>query len=298
MGLVPLSTLFDHARQHACAVGYFEAWNSYSLEAVLEAAEAERSPVILGFGCMMLDRGWLDRGGIEMLGRMGRVVAERANVPVVFLLNESHTFEQAVWALDAGFNMVMMDTSLWPWEESIARVSELVRIAHACGAAVEAELGRLPDAVEGGIDDAAASLTDPAQAAQFVERTGVDCLAVSIGNVHLLTTGHAPVSMTRLEAIHAHVPVPLVIHGGTSFPPSAVPQAIRAGALKFNFGTGLKRVFLEGLRASLNALGDNPNAHDLLGSHKPTDIMEFGKSRMSEKARDWMKCLGSSGTHE
>ncbi len=295
MGWVSLRKLFDDASRKHYALGYFESWDSYSLEAVIEAAEAEQSPVIIGFGCMMLDRAWLDAGGVEMLGRMGSVVAARARVPVALILNEAQTFEQATRGLDAGFNVVMMDTSLWAWHESIAKVSELARIAHARGAAVEAELGRLPDFVQGSIDDTAASLTDPAQAAQFVQQTDVDCLAVSIGNVHLLTAGHAPVDMAHLEAIHAQVPVPLVIHGGTSFPPAAVPQAIHAGALKFNFGTGLKRAFFEGMRESLNALGDNPNVHDAMGSHKSTDLMQLGKARMAGQVREWMRILGSSG---
>lgn len=298
MGLTTLHSLFDNAAKNDYALGYFEAWDSYSLEAVVEAAEAERSPVIIGFGGMMLDRAWLDAGGVEMLGRMGRVFAERANVPVALLLNEAQTFDQAARGLDAGFNFVMLDTSSWPWDESLATVRELAQLAHARGAAIEAELGRLPDYVEGSIDDTSSSLTDPAQAAQFAQQTGVDCLAVSIGNVHLLTAGHAPIDLSRLEAIHAQVPVPLVIHGGTSFPPAAVQQAIRAGALKFNFGTGLKRAFFEGVRDTMNTLGDHPNVHDVMGSHKKTDLMQMGKTRMTAKVREWMRILGSSGRHE
>jgi fructose-bisphosphate aldolase class II len=229
---------------------------------------------------------------------MGRVVAERAGVPVAFILNEAQTFEQATRGLDAGFNVVMLDTSSWAWEESITQVRALAQIAHAKGAAVEAELGRLPDFIEGSIDSSVSSLTDPAQAAQFVQHTSVDCLAVSVGNVHLFTAGHAPVDMAHLEAIHAQVPVPLVIHGGTSFPPAMVQAAIRAGALKFNFGTGLKRAFFEGMRKTMNALGEQPNVHDVIGSHKTTDWMMQGKARMTAEVREWMRILGSSGKHE
>ena len=134
--------------------------------------------------------------------------------------------------------------------------------------AVEAELGHLPDAVGDGIDDRNAALTDPDQAARFVAQTGVDCLAVSIGNVHLLTNGYAPVDMAHLEAIHQRVPVPLVIHGGTSFPPDQVPRAIAAGGLKFNVGTILKTVFLEGCARRVQQLSAQPNVHDLHGIAK------------------------------
>ncbi|BCX05959.1 MAG: hypothetical protein KatS3mg053_3897 [Candidatus Roseilinea sp.] len=200
--------------------------------------------------------------------------------------------------MDVGFNAVMMDSSSWSWEDSVARTSQLVREAHARGVAVEAELGRLPNATADGIDDATASLTDPDQAAQFVAHTGVDCLAVSIGNVHLLTGSDAPVDLTLLGRIHNRVRVPLVIHGGTSFPPSAVPQAIQSGVLKFNVGTGLKRAFFDGLREAVQELPVHVNVHDVLGSHKATDVMHRGKARMRDKVRELMRLFGSSGKHE
>lgn len=289
MPLQPLHLLFDAARRGRYALGYFEAWDASSLEAVLAAAEAEDAPVILGFGCMMLDRGWLDAGGVEQLGALGRSVAARARVPVALILNEAQTLDQAYRAMDAGFNVVMVDTSAWDTPRATAAVAELTRAAHARGVAVEAELGRLPDAVEHGIDHSQAALTDPDQAAAFVAATGVDCLAVSFGNVHLLTNGYAPVDMAHLERVHASARVPLVIHGGTSFPPAQVPRAITAGALKFNVGTILKKAYLEGLRASVDALPPSPNVHDLMGSHKSTDLMQAGQARMIEKVRELIR---------
>ena len=131
MPLVPMTELFERARREGYALGYFEAWDLYSLEAALEAAEAEESPVILGFGCMMADRDWLDQGGVEALGAMGRVVAERARVPVALLLNEAQTLDQALRGVESGFNAVMLDTSAWAWDDAVAQVSELTR-AGAC----------------------------------------------------------------------------------------------------------------------------------------------------------------------
>jgi len=299
MPLVTLKSLFDEARRGQYALGYFEAWDSYSLEAVVEVAEAEGAPVILGFGCMMLDRTWLDAGGIEMLGALGRVAATRARVPVSLLINEAHTVDQAERAMDAGFNAVMVDTSAWAVERATETVAVLVRDAHARGIAVEAELGRLPDADAGAgrrlIDDSAAALTDPAQAAHFVAQTGIDCLAVSIGNVHLLTQGYAPVDMAHLEAIRGCVDVPLVIHGGTSFPPSEVSRAIALGVLKFNVGTALKQAFLAGVRETLTGLPERVNVHDVMGSHTSKDLMMRGKAHMSAKVRALLRLYGSSG---
>jgi ketose-bisphosphate aldolase len=295
MPLVPLADLFERARREGYALGYFEAWDLYSLEAALEAAEAEKSPVILGFGCMMADRNWLDQGGVEALGAMGRVVAERARVPVALLLNETQTLDQSLRGIESGFNAVMLDTSAWGWDDAVTQVGELAREAHARGVAVEGELGRLPDFIGGGVDDSQASLTDPEQAAAFVAQTGVDCLAVSIGNVHLLTTRYAPVDLEHLEAISRRVLTLLVIHGGTSFPPDAVPRAIAAGVVKFNVGTSLKRAFFEGMRQSVQAQPETADAHLILGSHKAEDVMNAGKTRMREKIQELLRVYGGSG---
>jgi ketose-bisphosphate aldolase len=295
MPLVSMEELFQGTRRDGYALGYFEAWDTYSLEAALEAAEAEASPVILGFGCMMANRDWLDQGGVETLGAMGRVVAQRARVPVALLLNEAQTLQQALRGVESGFNAVMLDTSAWAWGDAVAQVSELTHAAHARGVAVEGELGRLPDATASGVDDSQASLTDPEQAAAFVTQTGVDCLAISIGNVHLLTTQYAPVDLDHLEAISRRVSTPLVIHGGTSFPPDAVSRAIGAGVVKFNVGTVLKRAFFDGMRRSVAAQPETPDVHLILGSHKSADVMNAGKARMCEKIQELMRVYGSSG---
>jgi ketose-bisphosphate aldolase len=293
--IVPLPYLLAKAREGGYALGYFEAWDSYSLEAVIEAAEAENAPVILGFGCTMVSETWLERGGIEILGSLGHTLAERTHLPVALLLNEAHTYQQCLAGIQAGFNAVMLDTSAWQVEPAIEQVRELVRVAHAQYVAVEAELGHLPNATERGIDASLASLTDPEEAASFVERTGVDCLAVSIGNVHLLTTGTVQIDLTRLAAIHEHTTVPLVIHGGSGFPPEAVPQAIRFGAAKFNVGTILKKTFLTAIRKLALAIDGSANVHDVLGSHREQDYLLAGKRAMQANVQGFLQLYGSNG---
>jgi ketose-bisphosphate aldolase len=293
MALVPMQTLLADARAGGYAVGYFEAWDHYSLEAVVEAAEAERAPVVLGFGCLLVDQGWLDDGGIEVLGGIGRKVAEHARVPACLLLNEAHTYEQAVRGMDAGFRAVMLHTdgSL----DSIGEVASLVAAAHARGVAVEGELGVLPEADGVEIDRAGASLTDPVEAGSFVEETGVDCLAVSFGNVHLLEGRTAEIDLDRLEEIHRRVDVPLVVHGGTGFPPGAVEGAIARGVAKFNVGTVLKQAFLDGVGEALSGSRDGLGPHDLVGSHRSTDVLEAGKAKMVPVVRDLIRLYGSAG---
>jgi fructose-bisphosphate aldolase class II len=295
MPLVPLTKLLADARAGGYAVGYFEAWDGYSLEAVVEAAEAESAPVILGFGCLLVDHAWLDGGGIGALGYLGRPVAEKTRVPTCFLLNETHTLEQALRGLDAGFTAVMMHTGRQSPADAVEQVAALVRAAHARGVAVEGELGTLPDATEGEIDDTRAVLTDPDEAATFVAATDVDCLAVSFGNVHLLEGREAPVDLDRLAAVHRRVDVPLVAHGGTSFPPEAVAEAIARGVAKFNVGTVLKRTFLEGLAEAVGVRAGDLGPHDLLGSHGPHDLLEAGKSRLVPAVRNLIKLYGGSG---
>lgn len=295
MPLVGCDDLLGAARAGGYGVGYFEAWDLSSLETVLTAAEAERAPVMLGFGAMMVDGGWLDAGGLERLGALATVVARQAAVPVSLIFNEAQTFAQAVRALDSGFNTVMLDTSAWPWNDAVEAVSALVKEARRRGSTVEAEFGRLPDAVEGGIDSSGASLTDPEDAARYVDATGADFLAVSVGNVHLLAGGQSPLDLDRLRAIHGRVSVPLVLHGGTGIPAEAVPAAVDAGVAKFNVGTVLKKAWYEALRATMATQPERPDVHALLGSHKPSDLLAPAAAAMEAVVRERIRVYGSAG---
>lgn len=295
MPLVPLPELLAHARAGGYALGYFESWDSYSLEAVLDAAMLERSPVIVGFGATMLADQWLDHRGIPYLGSMGRTLLQDCEVPVAFLLNETHTLQQALVGIDSGFTAVMIDSHRWPVPEALLAVATLVEAAHGTGVAVEAEFGSLPDFNGEAIEDAHAYLTDPAQARDFVDQTGVDCLAVAVGNVHLLTSGTAAIDLPRLRQINQAVAVPLAIHGGTGFPPQDVAAAIAAGVAKFNVGTRLKKAFLDAVLANARTWTGRESVHDLVGSHKDTDFLEAGKAAVTEQVRDLIRLYGGSG---
>ena len=237
----------------------------------------------------MVSQAWLDTGGIQTLGSLGHTLAQRTHGHVAFLLNEAHTYQECLAGMQAGFNAVMLDTSAWPNEAAIEEIRKLVEVAHSQGVAVEAELGHLPDAIEQGIDASAASLTDPEEAARFVEQTGIDCLAVSIGNVHLLTHDVARIDLSRLAAIHERVALPLVIHGGTGFPPEVVPEAIRYGAAKFNVGTILKKAFSGRYPRSRRWLSMLPPACMMYsGSHREGDYLLAGKRAMQAKVQAFL----------
>jgi len=291
VALSPLSTLLGAARADGYAVGYFEAWDTYSFEAVAEAAEAEQSPVVLGFGGMMMDPAWLDRFGIEPLGAYARAVARRLDVPAALILNEVREPEHGRRGVSAGFNVVMLDTSELPFEQRVERTRELVAFAHPEGVEVQAELGQLPDF--GGED--AGSATDPHEARAFVAATGVDFLAVSVGNVHLCTEGAAKIKWERLRAIRQQVDVPLVIHGGSGLSPDTVAALIREGITLFHVGTVMKRRYLEAARATVGNLANQVNYQALVGSRKPTDLLMPGKAAVIESVRSLMRLYGSSG---
>jgi len=294
VALVPLSELLGRARAGGYAVGYFEAWDLYSLEAVAEAADAERAPVVLGFGGMMMDQDWVDRFGIEPLGACGRVVAERLGVPAAFILNEVWEWNHAVRGVDAGFNTVMLNTRELPYERNLELTARLVAYAHPRGVEVQAELGRLPNYG----DDDPGELTDPDQAREFVAATGVDCLAVSVGNMHLRTDGTADVDLDRLRAIRDQVDVPLVIHGGSGLSERAVGQLVAGGVALFHVGTIMKRRTWEAAANAVRSYEGSADYQSLVGSRRPGDFLMPGRAAVTETVRALMRLYGSSGKAE
>ena len=295
MTLHSLSSILNNAIKGNYAVGYFESWDSYSFEAILETAEEEKSPIIMGFGATMLEDNWLDKNGIEFLAASGRALIKDAKVPVAFLLNETHTLEQAIRGVEAGFNTVMIDSHRWEVDKAKREVKALVDIAHKNNVEVEAEFGSLPDYLGGEIVDAKSYMTDPAEAKKFVEETGIDCLAVAIGNVHLLTKGSANIDIQRLKDIRSQVSLPIAIHGGTGFPDNQIKEAIANGVAKFNVGTRLKTDYLKSVREYVTSLDDNCFVHDIVGSHKKSDFLEVGKDSIKANARKFIKLYGSRG---
>ncbi|MGQ9629370.1 MAG: class II fructose-bisphosphate aldolase [bacterium] len=291
MPLVDMRELLKDALKGKYAVGYFESWNMESLLAVVEAAEEEMSPVIIGFGAVGADRRWLEEGGIRILASLGLSVAQGASVPVSLIFNEASDFGQVVQAIKCGFNAVTMDSAHQPFEENVAITKKIVEIAHQVGVSVEAELGVLPVGAEGVFEEREPSFTDPEEASAFVDRTGVDALAVSIGNVHLLVGREARVDVERLGRIRDLVKVPLVIHGGSGFPEREVKRVIEHGVAKFNVGTILKKAFWDGL------LGERIDTagYLTLGSRKASDVLSIGRLKIKEEVKRLIKVYGSAG---
>jgi ketose-bisphosphate aldolase len=294
VALIPLPSLLTDAASGGYAVGYFESWDVYSLEAVLAAAEAERSPVIIGIGGLSANHDWLGSVGVDIYGQVSAALARRSGVPTAILFNEAESFTEAAAALGAGYNSVMMHTQGWPWERLVADTTALCAAAHGLGIAVEREIGALAEmSIDGTIDSSIGALTEVNDAVEFVRRTGVDCLAVAVGNVHFVTSDYVPkIRIDRIEEIRAAVDVPLVLHGGSGTPPDQMQAAIAAGITKINVGTRLKHVFGTALTAAVRE-GSDPNLR--YGSRLPEDINTRAAAALTAEVRQLMTVFGSSG---
>src|ERR1700722_14525551 len=290
MSLWPISELIQHARQQEYALGYFESWNLESLQGVLDAAEMTGSPILIGFNGEFLSRsGRKLPERIRCYAELGKAAATDAGVPCGLIFNECPNDEWVRNAVLAGFNLVMPADPSASYEDYRLRVATLTEFAHRRGAAVEAEIGHLPF---GNLKNGS-SLTDPDLAARFVEDTKVDLLAVSVGNVHVLTKGERELDLKRLSQIGERVNKPLVLHGGTGITASSIRAAIRLGVNKVNYGTYLKQRYLEALRAGLAAEVDNP--HELFGMGGEPDVMIAGRLAVRDAVLERIELLGCCG---
>ncbi|WP_334173066.1 class II fructose-bisphosphate aldolase [Sinomonas sp.] len=294
MPLVPLPELLEHAEQNRYAVGYFESWDVYSLEATVAAAEENRSPVIIGIGGLSANHGWLREHGIHLYGAVSEMLAKRAGVPVATLFNEADSFAEAAGGLGAGFNSVMMHTQGWSQDRLIADTAALVAAAHAVDVAVEGEIGALAEVKDGVLQEAGASYTTPEAGETFVRETNVDCLAVAVGNVHFVTGGHTPtVQVDLIRQIRDAVKVPLVLHGGSGTPDDQTRLAVAAGITKVNVGTRLKHVFGQALARELQAPVEDPNL--AFGSRFDGDLNSRAAAALAREIQRLMDVFGSSG---
>ena len=287
MGLVSMNSILRDARKEGYAVGYFEPWDLESLKSIIDAAEEERSPVIIGFnaGGGKWNR-LVDADNLDYYAAIGRLAAEKATVPTAHLLNEITGFQQAVKGIQCGFTSIMIDKADLPLEENINVVKRIVEMAHSADVSVEAQVGVVPSEEESVGKAKQTFMTDPEEAAEFINDTSVDALSISIGNIHRLKEGQAEVNLDRLRVISALLDTPLVIHGGSGFPESLVRPAVELGVLKFNIATELRLAFLEGVRKALAQKE---------GVEHPLEILRSGKSKIKDLVKKKMELYGSAG---
>lgn len=297
MSLVSMKHLLQHAQANHYAVGYFESFNMDSMLGVLDGAERTNAPVIIGFGGQFLSsRKRPIPENIYSYGAFAREAAKQAKVPVAVLLNESDVEEMVYQGMTAGFNAVMYQKAGEVFEETVRITKEICRVAHMLHIDVESEVGELPCADISTGSKTAGRNTDVEQAKYFVEETGIDALAVAIGNVHLLEDAKAEVDFDLLARLHREIKVPLVLHGGTGMSEEDLKKAIELGISKVNVGTALKRAYL-------NAVGkfyiekdiSKVDPHITIGWGGEEDMISCGREAIAKKTAEFNIMFQSAG---
>jgi ketose-bisphosphate aldolase len=249
------TTLLTDARTSGRAIAAITTYTLESTRAICLAAERLGQPVMLQAGS----------GSFGAVGRTPLAVAALASareaaVPVGVHLDHCKDPAEIDACLELGYSSVMIDGSHLEFEQNIALTRAVVERAHAAGAWVEAELGALAGDEDSSGDVEAGAMTDPAQAAEFAARTGVDALAVAVGNVHGFTPKPVRLDLERLRAIAAATPVPLVLHGASGLPTDDLLGAVRAGVVTVNINAELRRAHRSALAAGMPEAGDDVRA--------------------------------------
>lgn len=243
--LVNMNEVLRPAKKNQYAVGLFNAVNLELARGIIAAAEATRSPVIMGTAEVLLPYGPLDEVSYYLIP-----MAKKASVPVVVHLDHGLTYDTCIKALKLGFSSIMYDCSTDSYEENVRKVKEMADIAHSYGATIEGELGHVGDnegSAEGSshLADPSAFFTDPSLAKDFVDKTGVDALAIAVGNAHGAYKLPPKLDFERIRTIAKTVDVPLVLHGGSGLTDNDFKQAIRDGISKVNIFTDINVAAVE-----------------------------------------------------
>jgi fructose-bisphosphate aldolase class II len=252
-----LVTLKEILKKHDGAVGAFSTYDLFSAQGIVKGGEESGLPVIL-----MIGHGPLNQPGNDYVGQIMVQLAREATVPVCVFLDHSKDYATCMKALKLGFSAVMIDGSHLPLEDNIAITNKVTEAAHALGVSVEAELGALAG-IEDGEEAKKAKMTDPAHVEEFLGKTSVDALAVSIGNAHGLYKGEPKLDFERLSAIEkiSHE-VPLVLHGGTGLTSEQFARGVQIGIKKINIGTEVKTTYIG---AFIDTHEKNVSAYDMVG---------------------------------
>ena len=282
-GLVSVSKLLADAEEHRYAVGAFNFTDLVDVQAAIEAAEEEHSPVII-----QIHPAGIDVLGLHYVMAIARATARQASVPVALHLDHGRDMEAVKTCVQAGFSSVMIDGSRLPIAENIEITREAVEIGHASGVNVEAELGRVglgSDKLSD--DDRQKFLTDPEEAREFVEKTSVDSLAVAVGSAHGLYHFEPDLDFRRLKGIRKRVKTHLVLHGGSDLPEDQILKAIELGITKINVHTDLIGAYTRTLRGVVDASE---------GLIWPSHVLSETREAIKEVVKARIRLFGSSGT--
>lgn len=281
MALVSSKELLLKAQKEQYAIGAFNVENMEMVQAVVAAAEELQSPVIL-----QTTPSTIKYADLEYFYANAKTAAEKATVPVVMHLDHGNSFELAMKALRIGYTSIMIDGSHDPFDENVTVSKAVVDACSPSGVQVEAELGKLggkEDDLDGGDDN---PYTDPEEAKLFVEKTGIDSLAVAIGTAHGVYKGVPKIDLDRLAEINNLVSVPLVLHGTSGVPDNDVKECIKRGICKVNYATDLRIAFSNGVNEVLHA---NPETID------PKKYSAKGREAVKKYVMGKIVVCGSNG---
>lgn len=276
--------LLERAKSGGYAVGAFNTVNVETTRAIIEAALEEQSPVIV-----QVTEKTLDYAGGRAIFNFVKNTAEfyAADIPIAIHLDHGKSFEVVERAIEIGFPSVMYDGSRKEYPDNLSMTQKIVAHAHERGVSVQGELGSVPYLGEVSMEDVAWDdyMTDPEQAEEFVRTTGIDTLAVAIGNAHGFFRERSEPDYERLSAIAARVTVPLVLHGASDWHNGRVVEVIKRGISCFNVDTAVRLAFIGGLRKILDS-GDETDLRKILGA---------AREETKDTVRQKMKMFGSSG---
>lgn len=282
MPLISSTHMLQVARQNKYAVTAFNVHTLEMLQAVVEAAVETQSPLII-----QSTVGTVKHLGPDYLVAAATVAANRTGLPIALHLDHCTDFELIVQCIRAGYTSVMIDASMYPYEENIERTRKVMEVAAAAGVNVEAELGKV-GGVEDDIvvDERDAMLADPEECKLFVERAGVNTLAPAIGTAHGIYKGEPNIDFARIGHIAELVDVPLVLHGGSGIPAEQVKKAVALGMAKMNVATELRIAFSDAIK---HVFAEHAGEND------PRKYMVPAKQAVKQLAIEKMQLCGCIG---
>lgn len=282
MPLVNPLYFLDKAREKGIAIAAFNVHNLETIQAVVEGAAEEKSPVII-----QTTPGTLKHAGIPYVAACVKEAGRLYDIPIALHVDHCPSYQTIVQCIQHGYTSVMIDGSMLPYDENVALVKKVVETAHYAGVAVEGELGRIGGTEDDMVvEDENAFFTVPSEAKAFVEDTGIDFLAVAIGTAHGIYKGEPKLQFERLSEIRKTVDVPLVLHGASGVSEASIKEAIRRGITKINIATELKIPMAEAIKRSF---ADNPREND------PRNYMGAAKKAVKKAVREKIQMCGSSG---
>ena len=273
MSLVTTKQMLLDAQANGYAVGAFNVENMEMVMAVVGAAEEQKSPVI-----MQTTPSTVKYADFDYFYANVKVAAEKASVPVAIHLDHGNSFDLAMKAYRTGYTSIMIDGSHGSFEDNIALTKSVVEVCKNGNVPVEAELGKV-GGKEDDLDGGDGGYTDPNEAKEFVEKTGVDSLAVAIGTAHGVYKGEPKLDLNRLSEIRELVDIPLVLHGTSGVPDEVVTECVNRGICKVNYATDLRIAFTNGVKKVLEVNPDtiDPKKYNAQGRE---EVKEYVKARM------------------